>query len=175
MSIHPTLKTVFGFDAFRPGQETVIDKIINGKSALAVFPTGSGKSLCYQRGVFSSAVKAQKWFSIDLAETARRLWSRRERVVRALTYLEEQGDLTLKVAGLRQGYRVKRRPADVAKLKHNLTDRFATRECTDVNRVRQVIELTEHSGCIVRHLLNYFGEDLGRDCRHCDRCLGEPY
>ncbi|MGA8656055.1 MAG: RecQ family ATP-dependent DNA helicase, partial [Chthoniobacterales bacterium] len=128
----------------------------------------------FLRGVFSSAIKAQKWFSIDLAETARRLLSKRERVVRALTYLEEQGDLTLKVAGLRQGYRVKRRPADVAKLKHNLTDRFATRECSDVNRVRRVIELTEHSGCIVRHLLSYFGEDLGRDCRHCDRCLGEP-
>jgi len=47
-SIHVTLKNVFGFDTFREGQEPIISKILEGKSALAVFPTGSGKSLCYQ-------------------------------------------------------------------------------------------------------------------------------
>lgn len=45
---HETLRTVFGFDAFRPGQERIIEQILKGNSALAVFPTGSGKSLCYQ-------------------------------------------------------------------------------------------------------------------------------
>lgn len=43
-----TLQNVFGFDAFRPGQEAIITQILKGNSALAVFPTGSGKSLCYQ-------------------------------------------------------------------------------------------------------------------------------
>ena len=38
----------FGFDDFRPGQEQVIDALLAGRSALAVFPTGGGKSLCYQ-------------------------------------------------------------------------------------------------------------------------------
>src|SRR4030088_1903651 len=47
-SIHTTLQNVFGFGAFREGQEKVIRTILEGKSALAVFPTGSGKSLCYQ-------------------------------------------------------------------------------------------------------------------------------
>ena len=46
--IRTTLKNVFGFDTFREGQESIITKILGGKSALAVFPTGSGKSLCYQ-------------------------------------------------------------------------------------------------------------------------------
>jgi ATP-dependent DNA helicase RecQ len=46
--IRSTLKNSFGFDTFREGQEAVILKILEGKSALAVFPTGSGKSLCYQ-------------------------------------------------------------------------------------------------------------------------------
>ncbi len=43
-----TLKKTFGFSAFREGQEAIIDQILAGNSALAVFPTGSGKSLCYQ-------------------------------------------------------------------------------------------------------------------------------
>ncbi len=38
----------FGFPSFRPGQEEVIDALLAGRSALAVFPTGGGKSLCYQ-------------------------------------------------------------------------------------------------------------------------------
>jgi len=42
------LKDVFGFSAFRPDQEAVIGTIMQGQSVLAVMPTGSGKSLCYQ-------------------------------------------------------------------------------------------------------------------------------
>ena len=42
------LKTVFGFDAFRPGQEEIVAAVFSGDPVLAVMPTGSGKSLCYQ-------------------------------------------------------------------------------------------------------------------------------
>ncbi|MDM5064863.1 RecQ family ATP-dependent DNA helicase [Aeromonas salmonicida] len=38
----------FGFDQLRPGQEAVINRLLAGQSAAAIFPTGSGKSLCYQ-------------------------------------------------------------------------------------------------------------------------------
>ncbi|MBU3916370.1 DEAD/DEAH box helicase, partial [bacterium] len=47
-SVNSVLKRVFGFETFRDGQEKVITTLLSGKSALAVFPTGSGKSLCYQ-------------------------------------------------------------------------------------------------------------------------------
>ena len=43
-----TLHERFGFDRFRDGQEAVILALLAGRSALAVFPTGGGKSLCYQ-------------------------------------------------------------------------------------------------------------------------------
>lgn len=42
------LKDVFGYDSFRPGQERVIDALLRGRNVLAVMPTGSGKSLCFQ-------------------------------------------------------------------------------------------------------------------------------
>ncbi len=38
----------FGFNHFLPGQRTVVEHLLAGKSAAAVFPTGGGKSLCYQ-------------------------------------------------------------------------------------------------------------------------------
>jgi ATP-dependent DNA helicase RecQ len=43
-----TLRETFGFDGFREGQRAVCDALLAGRSALAVFPTGGGKSLCYQ-------------------------------------------------------------------------------------------------------------------------------
>lgn len=42
------LKKYFGFDSFLKGQEGVIQRILDGNSAVAIFPTGAGKSLCYQ-------------------------------------------------------------------------------------------------------------------------------
>lgn len=47
-SIMQTLKGVFGFDTFLPTQERVVSHLLDGKHTLAVMPTGSGKSLCYQ-------------------------------------------------------------------------------------------------------------------------------
>ncbi|ELA9337858.1 RecQ family ATP-dependent DNA helicase [Vibrio parahaemolyticus] len=43
-----TLQSVFGFDSLRQGQQPVIESVMDGYSAAAIFPTGSGKSLCYQ-------------------------------------------------------------------------------------------------------------------------------
>jgi ATP-dependent DNA helicase RecQ len=43
-----TLRRVFGYDAFRPGQREVIEAVLAGREVLAVMPTGSGKSMCYQ-------------------------------------------------------------------------------------------------------------------------------
>ncbi|MDU0113099.1 RecQ family ATP-dependent DNA helicase [Psychrosphaera aquimarina] len=47
-SIKQTLQQYFGFSDFRLGQEPVINAIVSGRSSAAIFPTGSGKSLCYQ-------------------------------------------------------------------------------------------------------------------------------
>jgi ATP-dependent DNA helicase RecQ len=48
MELIASLKQYFGFDQFRGGQEQTIRQLIQGQSSLAIFPTGSGKSLCYQ-------------------------------------------------------------------------------------------------------------------------------
>ncbi|GER66054.1 ATP-dependent DNA helicase [Weizmannia acidilactici] len=48
MDLNSILKTKFGFDRFREGQEAVIRSLLGGADTLAMLPTGTGKSLCYQ-------------------------------------------------------------------------------------------------------------------------------
>ncbi len=48
LSAEDVLQTTFGFTHFREGQAEVVRTILEGRSTAAIFPTGSGKSLCYQ-------------------------------------------------------------------------------------------------------------------------------
>ncbi len=148
---------------FRPLQP--IDEII------AKF---AGARADFLRQLFGFATRAKIWFQLDLTSAIEHLGTTRDRIVKAFGYLEEQGDLTLKATGLRQGYRVKNRPAHAGELKQTLIERFETREENDIRWVEQVVALMENPGCIVRRLLSHFGEDRKQDCGHCSVCLGEP-
>src|ERR1700747_3670962 len=142
------------------------------KSAKEILNRFDAERGSFVRDIFASATRHNRWSSIDLDEAQGQLSTTRARIIKALMYLEECGDLQLKVTGFRQGYRRKPGPLDSTELKAKMVERFEVRERNDVNRVREVAHLAEHPGCIVRYLLQYFGEELGRDCGHCESCLG---
>ena len=48
VDLEATLKQTFGYDRFRPGQKDLVETILRAQDALAIMPTGGGKSLCYQ-------------------------------------------------------------------------------------------------------------------------------
>ena len=48
MNLYQTLKHYFGYGTLRPGQQDLMEGILNGSDVLGIMPTGAGKSLCYQ-------------------------------------------------------------------------------------------------------------------------------
>jgi len=48
LDLAPALRTHLGHESFRPGQEEIVRSVLSGRPTVAVMPTGSGKSLCYQ-------------------------------------------------------------------------------------------------------------------------------
>jgi len=128
--------------------------------------------------LFAAGRRGPKYLTLTLETAAQQLGEPRDRIVKALTWLEETGAITQKPAGLRHGYRLSgdaadRDPAQVAVA---LAEQFAQREARDSQRLAQILDFASASGCITRRLLGYFGEPLAEEnCGHCHYCrTGEP-
>ncbi|MBW1791992.1 MAG: RecQ family zinc-binding domain-containing protein, partial [Deltaproteobacteria bacterium] len=95
------------------------------------------------------------------------------RVITALNYLEEQGDLKLQVAQARLGYRQLKKLSEdeQGQLKEECVARFSKREENDIKRLRLIVDMVNCNGCKTTFLLNYFGEENLSDCGHCEFCL----
>lgn len=126
----------------------------------------------FLRQIFAHAKKLKTWSMLDVHRIAIDLGQPRERVVSAINYLEEQGDLVLQVGGVRQGYRRLKTIADGRPLTKTMVDRFHTREERDIQRMDEVTNFASHQGCKTRRLLAYFGEPADNDCGHCGWCRG---
>ncbi|MBF0277305.1 MAG: RecQ family ATP-dependent DNA helicase [SAR324 cluster bacterium] len=127
----------------------------------------------FLKKMFAHAVRARTWFSIDLAHTAEAIQEDRDRLIRALQFLEEEGHLILQTSGFRQGYRIVKTPDDHGLLEKKLYSQLVNNESLNITRLNHVIELVNHSGCKVRFLLKYFGQNRNEDCGHCGWCLQE--
>ena len=128
--------------------------------------------------LFAAGRRGPKYLTLELEAAAQKLGEPRDRLVKALTWLEETGAIMQKPAGLRHGFRLsadaaQRDPAAVAAHQAEL---FAQREARDSQRLAQILDFASATGCITRRLLGYFGEPLpDENCGHCHHCrTGEP-
>jgi ATP-dependent DNA helicase RecQ len=143
------------------------------RSSAEMFAGFDEERRSFLKKMFAQAQKGRTWFSIDLEDAAGKMGEDRKRLVSALNYLEEKGELELQVTGLRHGYRFLERPVDVKEVATRFHQRFLDSEKRDLERIQQVVDLAISPGCTVRQVLAYFGEALDEDCGHCDRCLGD--
>lgn len=130
-----------------------------------------GERRAFLASLFRQARKARTWFDIALEDASQAIGVPRERLVRALDYLQEQGLLQVKVEGLRQRFRRLAMPPDMADLVQRLVQRLRDRERREVERVHEVFQLASHNGCQVARLCEHFGTPLAQPCGHCTWCL----
>lgn len=143
------------------------------KSSAEIIKKYDGDRAEFLKQIFQlSRKKGKSWLTIDVVDVAKRLGQSRERIIAALDYLDQTNDIVLEMSGLRYGYKVTERPANLAMLLSHLNERFTRRESHDITRLRKVVALAECGGCYTRFLLEYFGERR-ENCGHCSRCLGE--
>jgi ATP-dependent DNA helicase RecQ len=142
------------------------------KPSPEIFARFSAERAEFLKAIFSHARKGKIWFTLDTVQVSQAIGQPRDRIVSALSYLEEQGDMLVNVAGIRQGYRRLKMPDNMESLTALLNERFQKREANDIDRIRQVLTFTQQDGCLTQHLLAYFGEER-EACGHCCRCRGK--
>ncbi len=150
-----------------------IYKFIPNTSSQEIFARFDNERVAFLQDIFSSAQKAKKWFSLDLDEVMEKTASSRKRIISALTYLEEIGDIELQASGRRKGYKKLHQPVATEEkdLTVRLQNKFRTREKHDIKRLASVVNLIGHADCQTGFLLEYFGEQLSNICGHCEICL----
>jgi ATP-dependent DNA helicase RecQ len=141
------------------------------KTSEQILAAFEGERRDFLAKLLAQARKAKTWFHIDLDRACRAIAAPRDRVVRALDYLAEQGSLELQSTGVRNRYRVARPPGDLAELSRTLCDRLLQRESREIGRLRQVADWVQHDGCQVAALGAHFAEPSQRRCGHCAWCL----
>jgi ATP-dependent DNA helicase RecQ len=140
------------------------------KEILAKFDSTRSQFLA---DVFRHIHKGTKWLNLDVITTAEAMNEDPQRIIRALNYLDEQGDIHLEPKRFQKAYRIVNRPGCLDPVVSDCEQRFQQRENADIRRLQQVLDLIEGNGCRVTALLKHFGETLeGGHCGHCDICLG---
>ncbi len=156
--------------------ETTQVQFLRAESAILTGHTEDRRRFLAQ--LFEAGKRGPKYLTLDIAVAAQSLGESRERIVKALTWLEETGAISQKPSGLRHGYRLCEAAASVsvAEVAERLTQLFTRREERDLERMDGVLEFASAPGCITRRLLAHFGEALPDDnCGHCHFCrTGEP-
>jgi len=125
--------------------------------------------------LFATGKPGRTWLTLKPGEAAGQLGEPQSRIVKALNYLEQQGMIELKVAGLRQGYRLERVPEDLDGLVAQMARLFREREERDIERLQSVCDWAQSSGCLQQPLMAYFGETLEQPCGRCSGCLGQNH
>jgi ATP-dependent DNA helicase RecQ len=128
--------------------------------------------------LLEAGTRGPKYLTLDFEAAAQKLGTPRERIVKALAWLEETGAIFQQPAGVRHGFGLLpgAAAADPAAVAGRLAELFARREERDLERLAGILEFVAAPGCITRRLLAHFGESLAAEnCGHCHFCrTGEP-
>ena len=144
-----------------------IKPLMSSREILARF---GGPRRDFLSDLFRQTRKARTWLHIDPAAAANAMGTDRERVIRALDWLAEQGMLEVEASGVRHRFRRLKSPDDPGALADQLHRYVLKREAAEIGRLQQVLDLAGMDRCQTAALAAHFGEQLDGPCGHCSWC-----
>lgn len=127
------------------------------------------------RAIFTTADRAKIWSSINFDTLNQSYASDRQRVLKAINYLDEKGMIELQSKQMTQVYQILDSEFDGQALTATLSARFIDKEVSEVARINQLVALFTSTECLSRQLAHYFAdEQMTQDCGVCSPCRGEP-
>jgi len=134
-----------------------------------VVATFKGEPARFLDALLGHAKPGRIWLSLDTESAAEATGQDRARIVKALEVIEERGLAEVSASDLR--YRFERlREANTPSVARSLAERFTRRETQEIARVRGVLALFTHAGCLSNALVAHFGEARAEPCGHCTYC-----
>ncbi len=144
---------------------------VTSKTILSHF---DGERRQFIANILSMLTKGRTWFTLNMVLATKKLGTERQRIVKAVDYMTEQGWLEVQVSDLVHGYRwLKRIDQPTKTLADNLFDLLCRREQNEIGRLDEVFELAAAPKCQSAILSEHFGESLAQPCGRCTACRGE--
>ena len=131
-----------------------------------------GERRAFVETIISESADKKVWSYPDMQAIGEKTGSPRERILKALTWFEEQGMITLKQGRAVDVFEILQTNIDVTALTENLYDLFSRKEITEVGRIHSILDLADRNTCLAQALSTYFGEPLPSGCGVCSVCRG---
>lgn len=130
------------------------------------------KQAAFLKKIFTCCHKAIKWITLDIEAAIECTGQSRDVVLRAFESLQENGYITLQMAGYRQRFKRIAPSVDRTELCMKLSNLFEQHEQMEIDRIEAMVAYAQEKSCLTNRLLSYFGEPIA-PCGHCGVCLGD--
>lgn len=128
----------------------------------------------FVQAILQSSNKARTWATIDFEKMQSLYTSDRKRVIAAIDYLDQQGQIELQSKQMTQVYRVFKEALN-GNLRELLVQRFNEKEGNEVQRIHFLLDFFASDQCLNLQLAHYFSDNnLQQPCGHCSVCAGYP-
>ncbi|MEI6858946.1 MAG: ATP-dependent DNA helicase RecQ [Shewanella sp.] len=144
------------------------------KSEAEILAVFNGERRDFVQAIFNHSDKAKIWFSVNFERLHQHYSSDRQRVLKAINYLDEKGMIELQTKQMTQVYDILDPRFSTEKLQFSLFERFSQKERSEIERISHLVAFFTSDACLSQQLAHYFADmNMTAPCGTCSVCLGE--
>jgi ATP-dependent DNA helicase RecQ len=134
----------------------------------------SGERQSFVKAIMFSSKKAKIWYTLDFDRLLQHYSADRQRVIVAMEYFQQKGWIILESKQMTEVYQLINDQFEPAILAQQLYQQFKQKEHSQIQRIKEMLDLFQSQNCLSRQLAEYFGDtQLQQACGHCSVCTGK--